>query len=300
MVSAAPFPQAGTMDISRRSRHLALESDGVLVERARSGEDAAFGLLYLRHHEAAWRVANAVTAFSPGAGDAVVEAFTRVLDTGPRRPGGDAALRLELLACVREVALERGLAPGATPSPPRADQRPGTTSKEIVLAEVEPLVTEALRHLDEPERTALWLADAEALTPREVARVMGLPRHQAAALAAAGRDGLRQALARLFAGCGPGPCRRLAPQVAGIEADGPAGGHDPADHVARCPICRMRAAEAGRPATLLHSAVPCSPLLGRPCRQRWRQRGQARRRRAVPALSAMLLLVAMVAITRVV
>ncbi|HET9771849.1 MAG TPA: sigma-70 family RNA polymerase sigma factor [Acidimicrobiia bacterium] len=284
------------MDISRRSVRLAHESDGVLVERARSGEDAAFGLLYLRHHQAAWRVANAVTAFSPRCEDAVVEAFTRVLDSDRRRDG-DAALRVDLLACVRQVALERGIGGGTGPTqfPAAPDRRPVGSPNEVVLTDLEPLVAQAFRDLDEPERTALWLSDAEALTPTEVAGVMGLSRPQAAALAADGRLRLRQSLGRLFAACGPEACRRAAFQASGTGT-GDRVRSDLAEHVSGCPICRMRSAEAGQLATSLWSVVPCPPLLGRPCQRRWR-RNRLGWRRALPSGPTIFLLAAVVAIT---
>lgn len=136
---------------------LVLEPDGPLVYRARRSNRMAFGVLYLRHHDAAWRVANAVSAFSPAAASAVVDAFTAVLSGLPRRPGDGFSLRPHLLRQVRLSAVRLG--DGGLRATP--DVLPPHASAAAVL-----------RWLPEPERTALWLADVESLTPREAAVVM--------------------------------------------------------------------------------------------------------------------------------
>src|SRR5215213_652500 len=54
-----------------------------LVAAARAGDRLAFGILYLRHHAAAWRVACVASRFSPDAELAVIEGFTRVFSALP-------------------------------------------------------------------------------------------------------------------------------------------------------------------------------------------------------------------------
>src|SRR4051794_33130044 len=58
--------------------------DLTLLESARAGDRLAFGMLYLRHHAAAWRVACVVSRFSPDAELALIEGFTRVFSALPR------------------------------------------------------------------------------------------------------------------------------------------------------------------------------------------------------------------------
>ncbi|MDQ3946252.1 MAG: hypothetical protein M3357_14080, partial [Actinomycetota bacterium] len=83
--------------------HLAPDAD--LVARARNGDRTAFGVLYLRHHAAAWRLASATSGFSDDAELAVMAGFTDVFSALPRR--GDPSFRAHLLTCVRRAALER-------------------------------------------------------------------------------------------------------------------------------------------------------------------------------------------------
>jgi len=138
------------------SPHLA--SDAELVARARDGDRTAFGVLYLRHHAAAWRLASATSGFSDDAELAVMAGFTEVFFS---LPGGDDSFRAHLLICVRRAALERS----RTRRPDGgADLRdPGASP-----------VRAALTALPEPGRAALWLTDVEAMTPTEVATVVGL------------------------------------------------------------------------------------------------------------------------------
>src|SRR5437764_12681273 len=108
----------------------ATDDDFTLVEAARRGDRLAFGLLYLRHHAAAWRVACVASRFSPDAELAVIEGFTRLFSALPENPEQFAAagitLRPYLLACVRQAALDRARAPGRSePDPdPAATARP--------------------------------------------------------------------------------------------------------------------------------------------------------------------------------
>src|SRR5436853_457315 len=82
-----------------------------LLRAARRGDRLAFGRLYLRHHEAAWRVACVASRFSPDAELAVIEGFTRIFSALPENPeqftAGGLSFRPYLLACVRRAAPDR-------------------------------------------------------------------------------------------------------------------------------------------------------------------------------------------------
>lgn len=260
------------MENLRRSMKMASENDARLVQLARSGDRTAFGLLYLRHHEAAWRMANAVTAFSSESAGLVVEAFARVLASPRHRFEGDAVLRPALLVCLRQVALERRAGGGVSTSTVHTATVPGN---EIVLVEVEPVAAEAFRRLAEPERTAMWLTEIENLTPKEVGAVMGLSPTRAAALAAKGRQDLCAALVGLFATYGDKPCREAAAHVAGVPADDETVGQNVFEHLGRCATCRMRRTEAADVSAALRGAIPPSPLLCRPCQRRWLEQAEA-------------------------
>jgi DNA-directed RNA polymerase specialized sigma24 family protein len=142
--------------------HLAPDVD--LVVRAREGDRTAFGVLYLRHHAAAWRLASATSAFSDDAELAVLAGFTAVFPSLP--VGGESSFRAHLLTCVRRAALQRARTRQPMPSGPAPRTGNDGTSSQAVRA--------ALSALPEPRRTALWLTDVEAMTPSEVATVVGL------------------------------------------------------------------------------------------------------------------------------
>ena len=159
----------------------ATDDDFTLVEAARRGDRLAFGLLYLRHHAAAWRIACVASRFSPDAELAVIEGFTRVFSALPQeseefRTGG-VTFRPYVLACVRHAALERARSAGraerarggpVSPPPPAPLAGLGPDG-EVVLSTLEHHVARgAVADLPERARTALWLFDVEAMTPGEV------------------------------------------------------------------------------------------------------------------------------------
>ncbi|MGH9038372.1 MAG: sigma-70 family RNA polymerase sigma factor, partial [Acidimicrobiia bacterium] len=61
-----------------------LAPDAELVAQARDGDRTAFGVLYLRHHAAAWRLASATSGFTDDAELAVLAGFTEVFSSLPR------------------------------------------------------------------------------------------------------------------------------------------------------------------------------------------------------------------------
>jgi DNA-directed RNA polymerase specialized sigma24 family protein len=160
-----------------------LAPDAELVARARDGDRTAFGVLYLRHHAAAWRLASATSGFSDDAELAVLAGFTEVFSSLPR--GGEPSFRAHLLTCVRRAALERRRTrrPGGagTGSGSGSDERQGHA------------VRAALTALPEPRRAALWLTDVEAMTPAEVATVVGLDARTVPRMASAARATVRAA-----------------------------------------------------------------------------------------------------------
>ncbi|HLJ07675.1 MAG TPA: RNA polymerase sigma factor, partial [Acidimicrobiia bacterium] len=135
-----------------------LLSDSELVLRARQGDRRSFGTLYLRHHDAAWRVACAAAGSPTDAEDAVAEGFAKVFAALPRMVESDLAFRPYLLACVRNAAIDgkrRERRVDLTDDVPDDVADPDGPD-EIVLADLERnLVGEALRSLPERWRTIL-------------------------------------------------------------------------------------------------------------------------------------------------
>ena len=243
--------------------------DLTLVESARAGDRLSFGILYLRHHAAAWRMACVVSRFSPDAELAVIEGFTRVFSALPRKPedfsAEDVTFRPYLLACVRQAALERARAAGRTDDSP-APLAGLAPDGELVLSSLEHHVARgALAGLPERSRTALWLSDVEAMTPAEIAAMIGGGPADIAALVAEARKELQAASHATLVGHEVrAECRFTVAHLEPFEAGtlDPAKGVLVRSHLDLCPTCRMRFAElANGPATLA-AAVPAAPLLG--------------------------------------
>src|SRR5882724_1646717 len=266
-----------------------MAGDLSLLQAARSGDRLAFGLLYLRHHAAAWRVACVTSRFSPDAELALIEGFTRIFSALPEISeefeSGGVTFRPYLLACVRQAALDRARAAGRAeasgergrgrrsrptgppvPTAPPAALAGLAPSGEVLLSSLEHHVARgALAALPERSRTALWLSDVEALTPGEIAGILGGQADDVAGLASGARTEIHAAQqAALGRQEVRADCRFTVDRLDAFHA----GTLDPSDglivrsHLDRCPPCRMRRTELANAPAALAGAVPAAPLLG--------------------------------------
>jgi DNA-directed RNA polymerase specialized sigma24 family protein len=254
---------------------LAGATDADLIGLARAGDRDAFGMLYLRHHSAGWRVASVVAGWSPDAEVALIEGFTMVFSALPVDLDGPVDFRRYLLACVRQAALDRLAAsrqrrlqgpPPFEPVQPEPD--------EVVLSGLEHhLLRSALLALPERRRTALWLTDVEAMTPNEIGGILNLEPAVVTGLAAGAREEVRGTClqvhqqAEVRAGC------RFTVDHLGSYLDGRMGLPERTlikGHIDRCTPCRMRRAEFANLASGLAAAAPVVPLLGGECQHHWR------------------------------
>ena len=145
-------------------------TDADLVVRAGRGDRTAFGMLYLRHHLAAWRIATVASGFSDDAEVAVIDGFTNVFSAVPAidlgdTPASDVDFRRHLVVCVRRIALDRIL-PRRMPAEPLDSDDSGAPGVALLRS--------ALRALPEPSRTVLWLSEVEGWSAPEVAMTLGL------------------------------------------------------------------------------------------------------------------------------
>jgi RNA polymerase sigma factor (sigma-70 family) len=253
-----------------------LLSDSDLVVRARQGDRRSFGTLYLRHHDAAWRVACTSASSPTDAEDAVAEGFAKVFAALPRIVDRDLAFRPYLLACVRNAAIDRHRRERKIDLHDEVPDQAGGVSEpgELVLADLERnLVGEALRSLPERWRTVLWLTEVEGMTPSEVSSVIGIKPNAVAALSYRAREGLREAYLQAHIKAeAPAECRftvdRLGPYVRGELAE-----RDRVrvqTHLDVCTTCRLRRDElADVNASLLGALVPVPLLLGSRTQQEW-------------------------------
>ncbi|HEV8624792.1 MAG TPA: sigma-70 family RNA polymerase sigma factor [Acidimicrobiia bacterium] len=286
---------------------LTATDDLTLLQAARSGDRLAFGVLYLRHHAAAWRIACVASRFSPDAELAVIEGFTRVFSALPAESeefeGGGVTFRPYLLACVRQAALDRARAAGrAEPGSTRHGARSGLTEKpaaasrlragngpaspappaplaglapngEVVLSSLEHHVARgALAGLPERSRTALWLSDVEAMTPGEVGGILGSSPEVVTGLTGAARSKVRAAQEVAHGRHETrADCRFTVDHLGAYHTAtlDPKKGVLVRSHLDLCPPCRMRLGElANAPATLA-AAVPAAPLLGGEAQHHW-------------------------------
>ncbi|MBI2169140.1 MAG: hypothetical protein HYU28_06510 [Actinobacteria bacterium] len=78
-------------------------ADEELVQRAAAGDGVAFSELYRRHEQITWRVARAVTLSDDDAVNAVVEAFSHLVELSPE----GVPFRAVMAAAARDGALDQ-------------------------------------------------------------------------------------------------------------------------------------------------------------------------------------------------
>ncbi|MDQ1499193.1 MAG: hypothetical protein QOI86_2533 [Actinomycetota bacterium] len=172
-----------------------LVSEDELLDRAREGDRSAFGTLYLRHRDAARKVAGMCASSAADAEDAVAEGFARVFAALPRMAGRQIAFRPYHLTCVRNAATDRLRRERRIDLREQMPETAGSAqADDMALMGLERnLVGEALQALPARWRTVLWLTEVEGLSPAEVSRRIGIKPNAVAALAYRARKGLREA-----------------------------------------------------------------------------------------------------------
>lgn len=153
-------------------------AEAELVRSATRGDADAFGELFRRHGQPAWRLAQAVAPSRDSAAVALRDGFGRAARSR-RTANAGGAFRLAALAAVYRAALEQAQDPAAAPSPARRAR-----DAESALA------AGAFRSLPERWRAALWLSDAEGMEVEPVAAVLGVSVAVAGQLVTRGRKGL--------------------------------------------------------------------------------------------------------------
>jgi RNA polymerase sigma factor (sigma-70 family) len=168
--------------------------DRALLERLRSGEDAAFGELFSRHSAAVHRLALGLAHDRSEADDLMAEAFFRVLQAIRRGSGPVDNVRGYLLIVARRVAWEWSMRRKDVPVSDeelthRAPANPDTSGQFTERN----LIRSAFTSLPERWRRVLWKMEVEGERPATVATNFGLSPNATAALARRARQGLRAA-----------------------------------------------------------------------------------------------------------
>lgn len=229
---------------SRTRRHEpddAGASDAELLARVRSGDEDAYGELYRRHAEAARRLARRLTRSPAAADDLVGDGFAAVLVALRNGSGPTEAFRAYLLTTIRRRSWR---ATGRREDPVDPTEPDAGLDLAVVDADGEDarLLAEAYRGLPERWQLVLWHTEVEGQAPAEVAPLLGLSPHAAAALAHRAREGLRESFlqAHLRADAVPTQCRSTVAAL-GALVRGSAGARARAraeGHLAGCARCR--------------------------------------------------------------
>lgn len=192
--------------------------DAELISAVRTGDVAAFGVLYERHLVAAKRAAACLANTPAEREDLVAEAFTRVLRMLRDGRGPDEEFRPYLLVTLRNTAINattRGApvslyADVPETSPADAADGPVINRWDATVA------ADAFASLPERWRVVLWHTEVENESPATVGPMLGMRPNSVAALAYRAREGLRQAYLRMHVPEEPRrDCRSTVHKLAG-------------------------------------------------------------------------------------
>ncbi|ROR81035.1 RNA polymerase sigma factor, sigma-70 family [Plantibacter flavus] len=168
-------------------------SDAELIEHTRTGSQDAYAELWRRHSNAGRTVARSVTS-SLDPDDLVSESFARIYQAVRRGKGPTGAFRPYLFTTIRNTAAAWGRSRRET-SLDTLDsfEDPDTNEASSIDALDRSLSARAFRSLPTRWQEVLWYTEIEAMTPAEVAPLLGMKANSVSALAYRAREGLREA-----------------------------------------------------------------------------------------------------------
>lgn len=218
MMIAQRYDRPATLD-----RHRHRGSDPALIAAVRGGDLDAFGPLYVRHVEAARRLARGLARDQPEADDLVAEAFTKLLAALRGGGGPSIAFRAYLLTTVRNLFYDRRKHDGRVRvTDDLSYHDPGVPFVDTAVADLERiLVARAFARLPERWRTVLWHTQVEGEKPATVAPILGLTPNGVATLAYRARERLRQNYLREHVTVSPAkPCRSIVDRLGAYVRNG--------------------------------------------------------------------------------
>jgi RNA polymerase sigma factor (sigma-70 family) len=195
----------------------ATSSDADLITAARSGDTAAYGILYERHSPRALRLARQISGGEADADDIVAETFAKVLAAIKGGAGPTEVFLPYLLTSVRRVAYDH-VRELRTQIPTDDDELADRAEPIDDPAEASldrNLVARAFDSLPERWAAVLWLAEVEDARPAEVALLLGISANSVASLRYRAREGLRQAYLQMHVSHARRECQPVAAMLGG-------------------------------------------------------------------------------------
>ena len=232
-------------------------SDTDLLDRARTGDEAALSELYVRHRPAALRLARSY-GNRADAEDLVNGAFERVLAALRRGHGPTEAFRPYLFVTVRRLAANRAAAGGDATLDEVPEAIAAADDPSVIDLTDRHLVAEAFASLPDRWQTVLWHTAIEGRRPHEVARATGMPANTVAVLAHRARERLRQTYLQAHVGeASPPACVATRSNLGGyVRGTVPRRSRAAVEgHLAGCEPCRALTAELQDVNRLLARAV---------------------------------------------
>ena len=245
------------------------ESDEQLTDRARSGDQSAFGELYRRHRKAAESAAWVPPAIEDRGRRRRLRRVHRCPLGVAEWPGTADNFRRYLLACVRNGCRQRRhrTVPLTDErldrfAPDEHQDRRGPVLEDPEQYVEADTVARAFASLAPRWQHTLWLTEVEQRPTRELGERMNLSPNAAAALAHRARQAFAVAYLAEHIGAVAGTeCIRSAPLLAGYVR-GQLGAESTLEverHLVRCSTCAKAAAELRDINGSLRSLIPVAP-----------------------------------------
>ncbi|MDX3763427.1 sigma-70 family RNA polymerase sigma factor [Streptomyces sp. AK02-04a] len=237
--------QVGRSDRAAAEFETGESSDQTLAQAVRDGDTEAFAALFLRHRNAATRLASMYADDAHTAQDFVAEAFSRVLQALRSGGGPSSSFRSYLLKVLRNVVAEWGRNTGRQVYVPDVSiyevECSNSAGCEALKNYEHGLVIEALASLSDGWRTVLWYTIVQSQQPAAIAKMMGVSPNSVAALAYRAKEGLRQAYltAHLDQKRYPSQCSYYVSRLAALSRGrlGECTSVEVMQHVADCNTC---------------------------------------------------------------
>jgi RNA polymerase sigma-70 factor (ECF subfamily) len=143
-----------------------------LVKETHKGREASFLRLFDEHHLPLFRFAYRLTGSAPDAEDVVQECFLALLRPECSYDSGRTSIRTYLFGVVRNQCLKRSRKDALAADEEPETRRERSPESDVLRAEMEEIISRAVRELPEAQREVLILAHYEQMPHAEIASVL--------------------------------------------------------------------------------------------------------------------------------